>query len=92
MRTTTVLFAITWLMATEVRGQDAATKEQKLFQGTWTFISAESDGKNRDLFKDSKAVVEGDRVTVMFAKFGKLTWTFKLFTDTNPRSVDFVKE
>src|ERR1700730_13829106 len=92
MRTTTVLFAITWLMATGVRGQDDAAKEQKRLQGTWTFISVKSEGKSRDLFKDAKAVVKGDRVTVMLAKFGKFTRTFKLFTDSNPRCVDFLNE
>jgi uncharacterized protein (TIGR03067 family) len=92
MRTTTVLFAITWLMATGVHGQDDAAKEQKCLQGTWTFISVESEGKSRDLFKDAKAVVKGDRVTVMLAKFGKFNRTFKLFTDSNPRCVDFLNE
>jgi uncharacterized protein (TIGR03067 family) len=92
MRTATVLFAITWLMATGVRGQDETAKEQKRLQGTWIFISVESEGKSQDRFKDAKAAVKGDHVTVTLAKFGKFTRTFKLFTDTNPRCVDFLNK
>jgi uncharacterized protein (TIGR03067 family) len=92
MRTATVLFAITWLMATGVRGQDNTAKEQKRLQGTWNFITFESDGKSQDRFKDAKAVVKGNRVTVMLAKFGKFTRTFKLFTDSTPCCVDFLNE
>jgi uncharacterized protein (TIGR03067 family) len=92
MRTATVLFAVAWLMATGVRGQEDAAKEQKRLQGTWVFISVESEGKSQDSFKDAKAVVKGDCVTVTLAKFGKFTRTFKLNTDTTPCCVDFVTE
>ena len=90
MRTATVLFAITWLMATGVRGEDDAGKERQRVQGTWTFVSVEMDGKNLDLFEGSTAVVKGDRVSVMFKKGGKLLRTFKVFPNTKPRSVDFL--
>jgi uncharacterized protein (TIGR03067 family) len=92
MRTATVLFAITWLMATRVRGEDDTAKEQKRLQGTWIFISVESEGKSQDRFKDAKAVVKGDHVTVTLAKFGRFTRTFKLSTDTTPCCVDFLSE
>ena len=52
-----------------------------------------SIGKDlNDLFKDGKAVVKGDSLTVTFAKTGKLVRTFKVFTDTNPHCVDFLGE
>ena len=92
MRTATALFAITWLMPTGVRGQDAAAKEQKRLQGTWIFLSVESEGKSQDRFKDAKAVVHGDRVTVTLAQFGRFTRAFKLFTASTPCCVDFLNE
>jgi uncharacterized protein (TIGR03067 family) len=79
-------------MATGVRGQDAAAKEQKRLQGTWLFVSVESEGKSQDRFKDAKAVVKGGRVTVTLAKFGKFARAFKLFTDSTPCCVDFLNE
>src|SRR5262249_55414352 len=92
MRTATGLFAITWLMATGVRGQADDAKEQQRLQGPWIVISAESNGKNLGAFKDAKAVVKGDQVTVTLTKFGKFTRTFKLFTDTTPCCVDFLNK
>ena len=90
MRTITALLAIAWLAAANVSAQDDAGKERQRVQGTWTFVSVEMDGKNLDLFEDSKAVVKGDRVSVMFKRGGKLLRTFKVFPDTNPRCVDFL--
>jgi uncharacterized protein (TIGR03067 family) len=92
MRTATVLFATTWLMATGVRGQADDAKEQKRLQGTWIVVSAESEGKSQDRFKDAKAVVKGDQVTVTLTKFGRFTRTFNLFTDTTPCCVDFLNK
>jgi uncharacterized protein (TIGR03067 family) len=93
MRITTTLFAITWLAATDVRGQDDAAKEQQRVQGTWTFLSVEANGKSLDdLFKDAKVVVKDNRLTLTFAGGSKLIRTFKVFTDTKPRCVDFRAE
>jgi uncharacterized protein (TIGR03067 family) len=90
MRTTTVLLAIAWLAAANVSAQDDAAKERKRVEGTWTFVSVELEGKNLDRFEGAKAVVKGDRVTVMFKQGFKFLRTFKVYTDTNPRCVDFL--
>jgi uncharacterized protein (TIGR03067 family) len=90
MRTSTAWLAIAWLAAANVSAQDDAAKERRRVQGTWTFVSAELDGKNLDRFKGAKAVVKGDRVSVMFKQGFKFLRTFKVFTDTNPRCVDFL--
>jgi uncharacterized protein (TIGR03067 family) len=90
MRTITALLAIAWLAAGNVSAQDDAAKEQKRVQGSWTFVSAEMDGKNLERFEGAKAVVEGDRVTIMFKQGFKFPRTFKVYTDTNPRCVDFL--
>jgi uncharacterized protein (TIGR03067 family) len=47
--------------------KDAAAKEElKKFAGTWTVVSAETDGKKapEDAVKGIKVVVEGDKVTI----------------------------
>jgi uncharacterized protein (TIGR03067 family) len=91
MRTVTALLAVTWPAAIAARGQDDAPKERERFQGTWTFVSVEANGKSLDdLFKDAKAVVKGNRLTLTFSGGGKLVRTFKVYTDTNPRCVDFL--
>ena len=94
MRTIMGVLAITWPALTDAHGQDDAAKERKRFQGPWTFIAVEVNGKNLvdDLFKDATVVVKEDRLTLTFAGGGKLVRTFKLFTDTNPRCVDFKGE
>jgi uncharacterized protein (TIGR03067 family) len=91
MRTITAL-AVGWLMTTAVLGQDEALKEQQRFQGAWTFVSVELEGKTLDFFKDAKAVVKGGKVSVTFANGGGLIRRFKLFPDTNPRCVDFLPD
>ena len=90
MRTIALLLAIAWLAAANARAQDDAAKEQQRVQGTWTFVSVELDGKNLDGFEGAKAVVKGDRVIVMFKQGFKFFRTFKVYTDTNPRCVDFL--
>jgi len=90
MRTIIFLLAIAWLAVANVNAQDDAAKEQQRVQGSWTFVSVEMDGKNLDLFEGAKAVVKGDRVSVMFKQGFKLLRTFKVYTDTNPRCVDFL--
>ena len=90
MRTIALLLAIAWLAAADVSAQDDAAKEQQRAQGTWTIVSVELDGKNLDGFEGAKAVVKGDRVSVMFKQGFKLLRTFKVYTDTNPRCVDFL--
>ena len=90
MRTITALLTIAWLAAANVSAQDDAGKERQRVQGTWTFVSVELDGKNLDGFEGAKAVVKGDRVIVMFKQGFKLLRTFKVYTDTNPRCVDFL--
>jgi uncharacterized protein (TIGR03067 family) len=93
MRIMTTLLAVTCLTATGVYGQNDAAKERARFQGTWTFISVEANGKSLDdLFKDARVVVKGERLTLTFSGGGKLVRTFKLYTDTNPRCVDFAGE
>jgi uncharacterized protein (TIGR03067 family) len=91
MRTITAL-AIGWLLATNVYGQDDAAKERQRLQGTWVFVAVEVEGKTLDFFQDAKAAVTGDKVTITFAKGGKLVRTFKVFTDTNPKCVDFLPD
>jgi uncharacterized protein (TIGR03067 family) len=91
MRTITVLLAIVWLAAARVSAQDDVAKEQQRVQGSWTFVSAEMDGKNQERFEGAKAVVNGDRVSVVFKQGFKFLWTFKIYPDTNPRCVDFLK-
>jgi uncharacterized protein (TIGR03067 family) len=90
MQTRTALLAIVWLAAANVSAQDDAAKERQRVQGTWTFVSVELDGKKLDRFEGAKAVVKGDRVSVMFKQGFKFVKTFKVFTDTNPRCVDFL--
>jgi uncharacterized protein (TIGR03067 family) len=90
MRTSTALFAIAWLAAANGSAQDDAAKERERVQGNWNFVSVEMDGKNLDQFEGAKAVVKGDRVTVMFKQGFKIVRTFKVFPDTNPRCVDFL--
>ena len=90
MRTITFLLAIVWLAAANVNAQDDAAKEQQRVQGSWTFVSVEMDGKNLDRFEGAKAVVKGDRVSVVFNRGFKFFRTFKVYTDTNPRCVDFL--
>jgi uncharacterized protein (TIGR03067 family) len=90
MRTITFLLTIAWLAAANVNAQDDAAKEQQRVQGTWTIVSVELDGKNLDGFEGAKAVVKGDRVSVMFKQGFKFFRTFKVYTDTNPRCVDFL--
>ena len=90
MRTITFLLAIVWLAAANVNAQDGAAKEQQRVQGSWTFVSVEMDGKNLDRFEGAKAVIKGDGVSVMFKQGFKFFRTFKVYTDTNPRCVDFL--
>jgi uncharacterized protein (TIGR03067 family) len=90
MRTITVLLAIAWLASANASAQDDAAKEQKRVQGSWTFVSVEMDGKKVDTFEGARAVVEGDRVSVTFKQGFKFLKAFKIYTDTNPRCVDFL--
>ena len=90
MRSITALLAIAWLAAANVSARDDAGEERQRVQGTWTFVSVEMDGKNLDLFEGATAVVKGDRVSVMFKQGFKFVRTFKVFTDTKPRCVDFL--
>ena len=90
MRTITALLSIAWLAVANVSAQDDAAKERQRFQGTWTFVSVEMDGKNLDRFEGAKAVVKRDRVSVTLKNGFKFLRTFKVFTDTTPRCVDFL--
>jgi uncharacterized protein (TIGR03067 family) len=90
MRTSTALLAIAWLAAANASAQDDSAKERQRLQGAWTFVSVEQDGKNLDLFEGAKVVVKEDRVSVTLKKGFKLVRSFKVFTDTDPRCVDFL--
>lgn len=56
------LFAVTMLIAAET-GDDAAKKDMEKFQGNWSLISAERDGKKtpEDEIKKIKLTIQGNR-------------------------------
>jgi uncharacterized protein (TIGR03067 family) len=91
MRVSTALI-VGWLLASGAHGQDDAAKEQKRLQGTWNLVTVEFEGKPVNFFEGARAVVAGDKVTLTFAKGGKIVRTFKDYTDTTPRCVDFLPE
>lgn len=69
---------------------DPVKKELDKFQGTWEFVAVEFDGKDlMNIFKDAKAVVEADKVKLIFPSGTVLARRFKLGLTTNPKCVDF---
>lgn len=71
------------------RTSDPAKKELDKFQGEWRFVSVEYDGKDfTHVFKDAKAVVQGNKIKLMFPT-ATLIRAFKLGLTTTPKCVDF---
>jgi uncharacterized protein (TIGR03067 family) len=84
-----LLCACAALFPAAAGGGDAARKELERFQGTWTFISAESDGKPLPKAKEPQTVTfEGDKFAVKVGDKVVQAGTQKLDPTRKPKTVD----
>ncbi len=75
-------------------GADSLTaggpKDAKSFEGTWSLIAGEADGKAlpQKQLKDGKLVLKGDAYTVTLADIGTVKGTQKLDPSKEPKTID----
>src|SRR3954469_10872584 len=69
--------------------REARTEETKSdFEGTWTLVSFERDGKETKLEKETNLVSTGNKFVVKREGKVVVSGTFKFDTTTKPKSVD----
>lgn len=80
------------LMAADDPKDDAVTKEMAKFQGTWTFVSMEVDGKNKPDVEFNKytVVLKGDQWTVSEGDKIAAQVTYRLDPAKKPKTIDLV--
>ncbi len=86
-----LVLAVGLLLAADEPKDDAVKKEMAQFQGTWKFVSVETEGKNRDEeFRKYTVVLKGDQWTV--SEDGKIAaqMTFKLDPTKKPKTIDLM--
>lgn len=71
---------------------DDAQKDGKLFQGTWSVVSAERDGRSptAEELKTSKVVIMGDEMALTIARPKEEKATFKLDAGKQPKAIDIL--
>jgi uncharacterized protein (TIGR03067 family) len=71
-------------------GPDATKDDLKKGQGEWKIVAVELSGRDlTDSFKEAKATVKEDKVTLNLGRGQPLAWTIKLDATTRPKCVDF---
>lgn len=84
------MFGVLGLSLAGIVFADDAEKDMKKFEGTWTLVRGEADGKvlTEEQLKGGKLVIKGDHYTAMIPGMETVTGTQKLDPSKSPKSID----
>jgi uncharacterized protein (TIGR03067 family) len=85
------LLTVCLLAGSTFAQDDAAKKDMKLLEGTWTVESATKDGKDFDRIKNDKLVFAGNKLTVKM-KDRDENATYTIDPSKKPKTIDISTE